>query len=101
MSILKKGRFSRIKSFCPSEHSGLVERASDFLYKHNKNFKKSYDDLMRNVFLGNGNNLELYAVKTQAKPKITKITQIKPQEKPKTTVSQIDKFLARYGGKKA
>jgi hypothetical protein len=98
LSIIKNGKFSRIKSFTANEHSGLIEKVSDFLYKHNKEFKTSYDKLLSDVFFGNGSNQELYAVKTNTKQKITKITKIEkePTAVQTQTNSQIDKFLSRY-----
>ena len=98
LNILYKGKFSRIKNFCANDHSGLIEKTADFLYVHDKQFKKSYDELLQDVFSGKGANQELYAVKTIQKQKITKITEIKnsPSAIPSASNSQIDKFLLRY-----
>ena len=102
LSILKNGKFSRIKSFCANDHSGLIEKTTDFLYKHDNKFRQEYDRLLSDAFHGNGTNQDLYAVKTTNKQKITKITKIETK-KPESikTNSQIDKFLSRYGGRKS
>ena len=98
--IFVGGKFSKIKSFSANKHSGLIEQVADFLYHHDKQFQRSYDNLLMDVFMGKGENQELYAVKTKEKQKITKITEIeKDLETPKTTQSQTDKFFARYGRK--
>lgn len=97
LEISFNGKFSRIKSFSANDHSGLIEKISDFLYNHNEEFKNAYDKLLQDVFSGKGENQELYAVKTNIKPKIIKITKIELAEKTQPTVSQIDKFLSRYG----
>ncbi len=98
LEISDNGKFSRISSFSADIHSGLVERIADYLYKNNSNFKNAYDKLLQDVFAGNGNNQELYAVKTSKKQKITNITKIEiktPEQQPQN--SQINKFFARYG----
>lgn len=96
--IIHNNKFIKIKNFCASVHSGLVENISDFLYKNDTKFKDEYDKLLLNVFLGNGSNKELYAVKTSIKQTITKITEIKitPINKSNEN-SQISKYLTRYG----
>ncbi len=101
LEISENGKFSRIKSFNPNSHSGLVEHISDFLYKHNKDFRQKYDNLLKEAFLGTGENQNLYAVKTKTKQKITNITQIEKKPDIQTvTNSQINKFLSRYGKKR-
>ena len=99
LTILENKKFSKIKSFSADKHSGLVEQIADFLYTHNSEFKNTYDKLLQDVFMGVGENLELYAVKTTQKQKITNITQLddKPVNTPVKTMSQSDKFWARYG----
>ena len=99
LAISDNGKFSRIKQFCANDHTGLIEKVSDFLYVNNKEFRNAYDKLLRDVFDGIGSNLELCAVKTTEKHKITKITEIENQTvaKPAKHNSQIDKFMARYG----
>lgn len=101
LAITNNGVFSRISEFSPDIHSGLVEKTSDFLYNHNKTFRMKYDELLQNVFNGIGNNLELYAVKTTHKHKITKTEKIQDQPTNAQTVihSQINKFWSRYGRK--
>ena len=92
------GKFSRIKNFCANNHSGLIEKVSDFLYKNNTQFRKAYDKLLMDVFQGRGEHQELYAVKTLKAHKITKITKIETKaDKAVKIDSQIDKFLSRYG----
>lgn len=102
LNISENEKFSRLKSFSPNYHSGLVEKISDFLYQHDKVFKQQYDTLLRDVFLGNGNNKNLYAVKTKTKQKITKMSKI-DTEQPIQVVqqSQINKFMSRYGKRRA
>lgn len=99
ITINHDGKFERIKQFNANNHSGLVEKIADYLYKHNQKFKNAYDKLLIDMFDENAKNVELYAIKTTKKYKITKITKI-DDEKPivKTpTISQTDKFFARYG----
>lgn len=96
LEISYNGKFSRIKNFCANDHSGLIEKTADFLYKHDENFKRSYDALLQDVFLGIGENQELYAVKTTTKPDIIKITKIEKETVKEQARSQIDKFLSRY-----
>ena len=101
MQLSVNGKFSRIKSFNASSHSGIVERISNFLYQSNKEFRRKYDDLLNEVFCGIGVNQNLYAVKTKTKHKITNLTKI--EQTPNTTIatnSQINKFLSRYGKKR-
>ena len=101
MQLSVNGKFSRIKSFNASNHSGIVERVSEFLYQNNKDFRRKYDDLLNEVFCGTGENQNLYAVKTKTKHKITNLTKI--EQTPNTTIatnSQINKFLSRYGKKR-
>lgn len=99
LSILHDGKFSKIKKFTPSIHSGLVETISDYLYKSDKIFQNEYDKLLMDVFMGNGEDIELYAVKTTDAPIITNITKIENQTTIPQTIqnSQISKFMARYG----
>ena len=98
LSLSWKGAFSRIKSFSPDKHTGLVEKVADFLYKNDKEFKSEYDDLLQDVLLGNGDNQELYAIKTDKKLDIVKITEIENEPvNVEPTSSPINKFLARYG----
>jgi hypothetical protein len=101
MQLSVNGKFSRIKSFIASNHSGIVERVSEFLYQNNKDFRRKYDDLLNEVFCGIGVYQNLYAVKTKTKHKITNITKI--EKTPDATIatnSQINKFLSRYGKKR-
>ena len=95
LSISENGKFSRIKTFNANEHSGLIEKISDFLYNRDDKFKTAYDKLLFDVFYGNGENQELYAVKTTTKHKITKAIKIEPPVVVQTH-SQIDKFFSRY-----
>ena len=98
LSVSYNGAFSRIKSFSPDKHTGMIEKIADFLYKTDKEFKSEYDKLLQDMLRGRGDNQELYAIKTVNKQKITKITEI--ENEPVTTVpvnSQINKFLSRYG----
>ena len=55
--------------------------------------------LLHDAFVGNGENLELYAVKTEQKLKIINITKIENElpTQPAPSNSQINKFLSRYG----
>lgn len=99
LEINVNGKFSRTDKFNPNDHSGLIEKVSDFLYKHNQGFKKAYDDLLSLAFSGTGTDLKLYAVKTTTKYKISKITKMETPESPAPTLptnSQINKFMARY-----
>ena len=101
MQLSVNGKFSRIKSFIASKHSGIVERVSEFLYQNNKDFRRKYDDLLNEAFCGIGIYQNLYAVKTKTKHKITNITKIeKTPDTHITTSSQINKFLSRYGKKR-
>lgn len=95
-------KFSRVSEFNASEHSGLIERITDFLYNHYDKFKQDYDNLLIEIFVGNNINTELCAVKTTEKQKITKITKIEDETPIVTTPSnsQINKFLSRYGTRK-
>ena len=90
--------YSRLSGFVPDKHSGLVEKIADYLYSHNARFKQQYDKLLTDVFLGYGDNQELFAVKASTPQKITKITKMET-EPPTPTISnsQINKFLSRYG----
>lgn len=98
LNIINNGKFSRIKSFSANEHSGIIEKLSDFLYKHDIEFKQKYDTLLKDIFLGIGDNCELFAVKTQKQQKITRITKIEQEPPaPSATNSQISKFLSKYG----
>lgn len=98
LNISENGKFSRIKSFTANNHPGLVERVSDYLYKHDNNFKQEYDKLLMDAFLGNGEYQNLYAVKTKNKQKITRISKIEKEPTvPKQQNSQINKFWERYG----
>lgn len=97
ITILDGKKFSKISEFTAGRHSGLVEQVSDFLYSHDNQFRNDYDKLLTDVFLGIGENPELYAVKTANKHKITKITEIEPRPSPTQQNSQIEKFWARYG----
>lgn len=101
LQLSVNGKFSRLKEFTPNSHSGIVERISDFLYHANKDFQKKYDDLLKETFLGNGENQNLYAVKTKNRQKITNITKIENKQniQPENN-SQINKFLARYSKKR-
>ena len=99
LALSYKGKFSRIKNFSADIHSGLVEKIADYLYKYNNNFRNSYDGLLKDMLNGNGDNKELYAIKTTQKQKIARITKIEnePINTPTITQSPIDKFLSRYG----
>ena len=98
LSIYWNGTFSKIKSFVPDKHAGLIEKVADFLYKNNKEFRTKYDKLLQDVLRGKGAYQELYAIKTPYKQKITKITEIEIEPVATLSVnSQIDKFLSRYG----
>lgn len=102
LSISQNGKFSRIKNFCANDHSGLIEKISDFLYKTNPDFKEKYDNLLTDVLMGHGQDQEIYAIKTTNRQKISKLSKI---EKPDTTIntpnnSQISKFLSRYKNNK-
>ena len=101
LSLALDGTFSRIKSFSPDKHTGIIEKVADFLYKNDKEFKSEYDNLLQDVLDGKGENKELYAIKTENKQKITKITEIENEPVATSQVnSQIDKFLSRYGRSK-
>jgi hypothetical protein len=54
---------------------------------------------LKDVLSGNGDDKELYAIKTTQKQKISKMTKIEKEQQNTQTVtqSQIDKFLSRYG----
>lgn len=101
LSIAYNGTFSRIKSFSPDKHTGVIETIADFLYNHDNVFKSEYDKLLQDILRGVGDNQELYAIKTLHKQKITKITEIENDPiAVSPTNSQIDKFLSRYGRSK-
>ncbi len=102
LNIFKNEKISRVKDFCANDHSGTVEQVSDFLYRNDKNFQQQYDKLLSDVFLGVGENLELYAVKTANKQKITNITKIenKTDAPAPNKNSQINKFMSRYGNRR-
>ena len=97
--IYNGDKFSKISEFNANDHSGLIEQVTDYLYTSDKKFKYDYDMLLHNVFVGNGENPELCAVKTEQKLKITNITKIENEtpEPPVPSNSQINKFLSRYG----
>ena len=99
LALSYKKKFSRISGFSADIHSGLVEKIADFLYKNNSNFRNAYDKLLKDVLSGNGDDKELYAIKTTQKQKISKMTKIEKEQQNTQTVtqSQIDKFLSRYG----
>ncbi len=98
LEIVANGKFSRIKSFCANDHSGIVEKVADYLYLHDKVFKQEYDELLNKALFGGGDNQNLYAVKTTEKQKITKITKIEntPDTITPSKNSQISKFMQRY-----
>lgn len=98
LTVTNNGVYSRLSGFVPDKHSGLVERIVDYLYSHNTGFKQKYDKLLNDVFLGRGDNQELFAVKTSMPQKITKITKLEIEPAtPTVSNSQINKFLSRYG----
>ncbi len=99
LALSYKKKFSRISGFSADIHSGLVEKIADYLYKNNLNFRNAYDKLLKDVLSGNGDDKELYAIKTTQKQKISKMTKIEKEQQNIQTVTQspIDKFLSRYG----
>ena len=98
LALSYDGTFSRIKSFSPDKHTGVIEKVADFLYNHDATFKSEYDKLLQDVLLGVGDDQELYAIKTQHKQKITKVIEIENEPVAASPInSQIDKFLSRYG----
>lgn len=98
LTVTNNGVYSRLSGFVPEKHSGLVEKIADYLYSHNVGFKQQYDKLLTDVFLGYGDNQELFAVKTSMPQMITKITKIEKEPAVDTiSNSQINKFLSRYG----
>ncbi len=97
LSVSYNGAFSRIKSFSPDKHTGMIEKIADFLYKTDKEFKSEYDKLLQDMLRGKGDNQELYAIKTDKKQKITKITEIENEPVVALqTNSRIGDFYMRY-----
>ena len=98
LTVTNNGVYSRLSGFVPDKHSALVEKIADYLYSHNAGFKQQYDKLLTDVFLGYGDNQDLFAVKTSMPQKITKITKLEIEPSaPTISNSQINKFLSRYG----
>ena len=87
-------KFMRLRSFAP-EHSGLIERIVKYLYNKESMFKVKYDNLLRDVVMGVGQDTEYYAVKTMNCPRLLSCVKLE-NTIPVVKSSQIAKWNQRY-----